>query len=111
MGQNADRIQYGDYSATKAKSSGITILEGIKNIVGNKVKINYAEGCDITDLNDEGIEEAVKAATKSDVVVLVIGGTSMTLSGIGWGEDNSDDSPTCGEGFDRAESKTSGNPT
>ena len=108
IGPNADRIQYGDYSATKAKSSGITILEGIKNIVGNKVKINYAEGCDITDLNDEGIEEAVKAATKSDVVVLVIGGTSMTLSGIGWGEDNSDDSPTCGEGFDRAELRPPG---
>ena len=73
IGPNADRNQYGDYSATKAKSSGITILEGIKNIVGNKVKINYVEGCDITDLNDEGIDEAVKAATKSDVVVLVIG--------------------------------------
>ncbi len=108
IGPNADRIQYGDYSATKAKSSGITILEGIKNLVGNKVEINYAEGCDITDLNDEGIEEAVKAATKSDVVVLVIGGTSMTLSGIGWGEDNSDDDPTCGEGFDRADLRPPG---
>ncbi len=108
IGPNADRIQYGDYSATKAKSSGITVLEGIKNYVGNKVEINYAEGCDITDLNDEGIEEAVKAATKSDVVVLVIGGTSMTLSGIGWGDDNSDDSPTCGEGFDRAELRPPG---
>ena len=108
IGPNADRVQYGDYSATKAKSSGITILEGIKNYVGNKIEINYAEGCDITDLNDEGIEEAVKAATKSDVVVLVIGGTSMTLSGIGWGEDNSDDSPTCGEGYDRADLRPPG---
>ena len=108
IGPNADRVQYGDYSATKAKSSGITILEGIKNYVGNKVEINYAEGCDITDLNDEGIEEAVKAATKSDVVVLVIGGTSMTLSGIGWGEDNSDDNPTCGEGYDRADIRPPG---
>ena len=102
IGPNADRVQYGDYSATKAKSSGVTILEGIKNYVGNKVEINYAEGCDITGLDDEGIAEAVKAAKKSDVVVLVIGGTSMTLSGIGWGEDNPDDHPTCGEGFDRA---------
>ncbi len=102
IGPNADRVQYGDYSATKAKSSGITILEGIKKYVGDKLKINYAEGCGITDLDTLGIKDAVKAAEKSDVVVLVIGGTSMTLSGVGWGEDHSDDHPTCGEGFDRA---------
>jgi len=108
IGPNADRVQYGDYSATKAKSSGTTILEGVKNYVGNKVEINYAEGCDITDLNDEGIKEAVKAATKSDVVILVIGGTSMTLSGIGWGEIHLDDNPTCGEGFDRADLRPPG---
>ena len=102
IGPNADRVQYGDYSATKAKSSGVTILEGIKNYVGDRAVIRYAEGCDITDLNDEGIAEAVKAAEKSDVVVLVVGGTSMTLSGIGWGEEDPDDHPTCGEGFDRA---------
>jgi len=108
IGPNADRVQYGDYSATKAKASGVSILEGVKNYVGNKLEINYAEGCGITDLNDEGIEEAVKTAEKSDVVVLVIGGTSMTLSGIGWGEDHSDDSPTCGEGFDRAELRPPG---
>ncbi len=108
IGPNADRVQYGDYSATKAKSSGITTLEGIKKYVGNRVEINYAEGCDITDLNRSGIEAAVKAAEKSDVVVLVIGGTSMTLSGIGWGDDKSDDHPTCGEGFDRADLRPPG---
>jgi beta-glucosidase len=108
IGPNADRVQYGDYSATKAKLSGITILEGIKKYAENKLEINYAEGCDITDLNDEGIEEAVKVAAKSDVVVLVIGGTSMTLSGIGWGEDYSDDHPTCGEGYDRADIRPPG---
>jgi len=103
VGPNADRVQYGDYSCTKDKSSGITILEGIKNIVGKNIQINYAEGCDITDLNTSGIEAAVKAAEKSDLVVLVVGGTSMTLSGIGWGDDKSNDHATCGEGFDRAE--------
>ncbi len=102
IGPNADRVQYGDYSCTKDKSSGITVLEGIKNYVGDDVKINYAEGCDITGLNTDGFKEAVDAAQESDVVVLVIGGTSMTLSGVGWGEDKTNDHPTCGEGFDRA---------
>ncbi|WP_242133434.1 glycoside hydrolase family 3 N-terminal domain-containing protein [Aestuariivivens marinum] len=108
IGPNADRVQYGDYSATKSKSSGVTILEGIKRYVGGKVAISYEQGCDITDLSTEGIAEAVDVATKSDVVVLVIGGTSMTLSGIGWGEDSSEDHPTCGEGFDRADLRPPG---
>ena len=108
IGPNADRVQYGDYSCTKEKSSGITILEGIKKHVRDNVEINYAEGCDITGLDESGIEEAVIAAKKSDVVVLVIGGTSMTLSGIGWGEDKTNDHPTCGEGFDRADLRPPG---
>ena len=76
--------------------------------MGDNVEINYAEGCDITDLSIDGFKDAIDAALKSDVVVLVIGGTSMTLSGIGWGEDNSDDTPTCGEGFDRADLRPPG---
>ncbi|MFC2089211.1 glycoside hydrolase family 3 N-terminal domain-containing protein [Bacteroidota bacterium] len=101
IGPNANQVQYGDYSCTKENSSGITILEGIKNYVDGRVKINYAEGCKITDLDRSNIPEAVRAANKSDIVVLVIGGTSSTLSGIGWGKDRPGDYPTCGEGFDR----------
>ncbi len=101
IGPNADQVQYGDYSCTKDNASGVTILEGIKQFVGNGVKVNYAKGCSITNLDESGFEEAVKVANQSDIVVLVIGGTSMTLSGIGWGEDKQEDYPTCGEGFDR----------
>ena len=54
-------------------------------------------------MDTSGINEAVIAAEKSDVVVLVAGGTSMTLSGIGWGKENPNDHATCGEGFDRAD--------
>ena len=108
IGPNADRVQYGDYSCTKDKASGVTILQGIEAYAGQQARIIYAEGCDITDLDTSGIEEAVRAALQSDVVVLVIGGTSMTLSGIGWGEDTADDHPTCGEGFDRADLRPPG---
>ena len=38
------------------------------------------------------------------MVILVIGGTSMSLSGTGWGELAGEGAyPTCGEGYDRAE--------
>jgi beta-glucosidase len=104
IGPNANQVQYGDYSITKDNSSGVTILEGIKNIVGDKMEINYAKGCAVTDLNKNGFEEAVRAAERSDVVVLVIGGTSMSLTGTGWGElAGAGAYPTCGEGYDRSE--------
>jgi beta-glucosidase len=104
IGPNANQVQYGDYSISKDNSSGVTILQGIKSIVGDRVKVNYAKGCGITDLSRNGFEEAVRAASNSDVVVLVIGGTSMSLTGVGWGELAEEGAyPTCGEGYDRSE--------
>ena len=46
IGPNADQVQYGDYSATKDNESGVTILEGIKKLTNNKLKVNYAKGCE-----------------------------------------------------------------
>ena len=103
IGPNADKVQFGDYSITKNNAYGVTVLDGIRKYVGNDVKVNYALGCGITSLSTEDIRDAVKAAKKSDVTVLVLGGTSMPLSGIGWGDQNSKEASTCGEGFDRNE--------
>tara|TARA_R110002049_G_scaffold45476_5_gene132675 strand:- start:743 stop:3097 length:2355 start_codon:yes stop_codon:yes gene_type:complete len=103
IGPNADQVQYGDYSYTKDNASGVTILDGIKKYAKNNFEINYAKGTEITGSDTSNISAAVAAAEKSDVVVLVIGGTSSVLSGIGWGKDIPGDYPTSGEGFDRAE--------
>lgn len=103
IGPNADKVQFGDYSITKNNDYGVTVLEGIRKCAGKDVKVNYALGCGITDMSSDGIREAVRAARKSDVTVLVLGGTSMPLSGIGWGDQNSREPSTCGEGFDRNE--------
>ncbi|MCK4466651.1 MAG: glycoside hydrolase family 3 C-terminal domain-containing protein, partial [Bacteroidales bacterium] len=101
IGPNADQVQFGDYSITKHNDYGIAVLDGIQQIAGSKIQINYARGCGITDLDKSGFDEAVDAAQKSDVVILVIGGTSIIYSGIGWGNDQSDKYNTCGEGLDR----------
>ncbi len=101
IGPNADQVQFGDYSVTKSNDYGITPLEGIRQLAGEKVKINYARGCGITDLDTSGFDQAVETAGKSDVVVLIIGGTSIIYSGIGWGNDQLDQYNTCGEGMDR----------
>lgn len=103
IGPNADKVQFGDYSITKNNDYGVTVLEGLRKYVGDDVRINYALGCGITSLSTDGFAEAVEAVNKSEAVVLVLGGTSMPLSGIGWGDENSKEVNTCGEGFDRSE--------
>ncbi len=103
IGPNADKVQFGDYSITKNNDYGVTVLDGIRRYVGNEVTVDYAEGCGITSLSKEGFAEAAQLAKESDVVVLVLGGTSVIYSGIGWGDANSKEVNTCGEGYDRNE--------
>ncbi len=101
IGPNADQVQFGDYTVTKDNAYGVTPLQGIRNLVGNHVEVKYAKGCGITDLQKEGFLEAVNIARQSDVVVVVLGGTSIIYSGIGWGDESKNEVVTCGEGLDR----------
>jgi len=104
IGPNADQVQYGDYTWTRDNTSGVTILGGIRSLVGNKAVLNYAKGCSISGHSRDGFAEAVKAAEKSEAVVLVLGETSVILSGIGWGkgpgESENDEPFTGGENYD-----------
>lgn len=104
IGPNADQVQYGDYSYTRDNNTGVTILDGIRQIVGNEVDVKYAKGCGITSLDKDGFDEAVAAAAESDAAIVVLGETSVILSGLGWGrgpgETESDDPFTTGEGYD-----------
>ncbi|MEO3404697.1 beta-glucosidase BglX [Mucilaginibacter sp. CAU 1740] len=78
----------------------VSVMEGIKNVVGNNVAVNYAKGANITEdaefikrLNfgpgmvsvdakpaDQLLQEAVDVAKKSDVIVAVVG-ESQSMSG------------------------------
>lgn len=93
IGPNANKAHLGGYT-DPGHPKAISILEGVKNKVGNAVKVNYAEGVVITKeggnwfgdtatLNDavsdrKLIDEAVKVARNSDVVILSIGGNEDT---------------------------------
>lgn len=104
IGPNADQVQFGDYSCTRDNAYGVTVLEGIRSVVGDKVKINYAKGCNISGTDRSGFAEAVKAAQQSDAVVAVLGETSVIFSNKGWGQGLGANEPkdpfVCGEGYD-----------
>jgi beta-glucosidase len=94
VGPNADddnlvRYRYGPNQVT-----GVTVLAGIKNKLGDRVKVNYAKGCDVvdehwpqtevlpeplTDKEKDEIAKAVDAAKKSDVAVVVLGDSTNTV--------------------------------
>jgi beta-glucosidase len=104
IGPNADQVQYGDYSPTRDNHSGTTVLQGIKEFVGDKIKVNYAKGCDLSSMDKTGFDDAITTAKQSDAVVVVLGTTSVVFSGVGWNghapENEPKDPFTCGEGYD-----------
>ena len=93
IGPNASRVQFGDYSWGADTEYGVTPLEGMTAIVGDKIKINYAEGCDLWSQDRSGFKDAVKAARKSDVAVVFVGSQSALLA-------RKSEPATSGEGFD-----------
>jgi len=92
IGPNANRAHLGGYSDEPGR--GISILQGVTDKVGGKIKVSYAEGCKITKeggnwwadsshLSDPAednklIAEAVETAKAADVSILVVGGNEDT---------------------------------
>lgn len=101
IGPNADQVQFGDYTWSRDNKVGVTVLEGLKSLVGDKLTINYAKGCDLVSLNSSGIGEAVQVAQRSDVAIVVIGTASASLA-----RDYSN--ATSGEGFDLSDLNPTG---
>lgn len=76
LGPNAAHVQFGDYMWTNDNQYGVTPLQGIQTIVGDKVKINYAKGCEIHSQDKSGFAEAVSAASRSDLTIVFVGSMS-----------------------------------
>ncbi len=77
IGPNADEELLGGYSTPKPRYF-VSVLDGIRNHVGNEVEVLYAEGVSIEDFERENIDEAVSIVQISDVAVVVIGGNEIT---------------------------------
>lgn len=72
IGPNAHQVQFGDYSPTRSNQHGVTVLQGIREVAGKELQIRYAKGCDITGNDRSGFDEAILAASQSDLVILVM---------------------------------------
>lgn len=93
IGPNAAQVQFGDYTWSRDNKDGVTPLEGIKRLVGDKAIVRYARGCSLMSQDTSAISEAVEIASRSDVALLFCGSSSASLA-----RDYSQ--VNCGEGFD-----------
>jgi beta-glucosidase len=93
IGPNAGQVQFGDYTWSRSNADGVTPLEGIKKLAGDRIKIRYARGCDLVTDDTSGFGEAVAAAQASELSIVFAGTSSASLA-----RDYS--GSTSGEGFD-----------
>lgn len=92
IGPNAGELHLGGYSDEPGR--GVSVLQGVRDKVGNKAEVVYAQGCAITESkpnwnadlvvgpdpakDKQRISEAVALAKKSDVVIAVVGENEQT---------------------------------
>ena len=106
IGPNADRSLLGGYSGVPPVD--VSVLDGIRQHVGDRADVVYAEGCRITDSGPgrlapvvlpapgedrQRIAEAARLAATADVAVLALGGNEET-SREAWSRDRMGDRPS-----------------
>jgi beta-glucosidase len=94
IGPNADDPSLTQYRYGPSAVESVTVLQGIRNLLGDSVKVNYAKGCEVvnehwpdtevlpeplTNGEQKSIDEAVEAARNSDVAVVVLGDSGKTV--------------------------------
>jgi beta-glucosidase len=94
IGPNADDNSINRYRYGPSAVEGVTVLNGIRRLLGAGVTVNYARGCDavsehwpntevlaepLTKEEQAQIDEAVEATRNSEVAIVVLGDSSRTV--------------------------------
>ncbi len=94
VGPNADDPSLARYRYGPSAVDSFTVLQGIKNLLGSDVQVNYAKGCEVVDerwpesevlpepltaTEQAGIDAAIDAVKRSEVAVVVLGDSRRTV--------------------------------
>ena len=94
IGPNADDQTLTNYRYGPSAVQSVTVKQGIQNLLGSSVKVNYAKGCEVvnehwpetevlpeplTEEEQRQIGEAVEAAKNSEIAIVVLGDSSKTV--------------------------------
>ena len=93
IGPNADETSYANTHYGPLMTNTISVLKGLQTALNGKAEVVYAKGCELVDANwplseimpfemlpeaRQMMDEAVKVASESDVIVAVVGGGQRT---------------------------------
>ena len=93
IGPNADETSYANTHYGPLMTNTISVLKGLQTALQGKAEVVYANGCELVDANwplseimpfemlpeaRQMMDEAVKVAAESDVIVAVVGGGQRT---------------------------------
>lgn len=67
------QVPLGSWEAQGRPENVITVLQGLKNKLGNNVKILTSMGAQIDDNTRKGFDDAVQKAKQADIVIMAIG--------------------------------------
>lgn len=96
LGPNSNYGVAGDYGWVNADHHEcVTLFDGLKNALGQKVRVNQLDGCDWWSQKEDGIAAAVELARQSDIAIVAVGTRSLWL-----GRNAKANKVTSGEGFD-----------
>lgn len=70
---DSQKDMIGSWSAAGDYKKSVTLLQGIKNKLGNSTRILRSIGTEVDDYSKEGFNEAIRLAKASDAIVLAIG--------------------------------------
>jgi beta-glucosidase len=90
---NDEKNQLGDYTSRVVLQDIVTVLDGLRNKLGEDAKITYVKGCNVKGDELNEIDKAVKAAKNAEIAVLVLGENE-------WQKEKKQG--TTGEGYDVA---------
>ncbi|MDC7234708.1 MAG: glycoside hydrolase family 3 C-terminal domain-containing protein, partial [Spirochaetales bacterium] len=116
IGPNSDTVlnQLGDYTSWQEEGRVITVLEGIRQEASAGCEVLSVQGCSVRGQDKSGFPEALEAATKADVTVLVLGGSSTREPGGNFADNGAmfmndfTGEIDCGEGRDLADIRLGG---
>lgn len=92
MQQMGPRPSLAGLTVAESLMPTVSVLAGIRRKVSPQTEVHYAQGCDVLSESSEGFAQAIQAARRAEVAVVVVGGQSgLSLAS------------TCGEFRDRAE--------
>ncbi len=108
--------QLGTYAPNWKTIQGSSVFEGLQALADDTGLVEWAQGCRVRDMDDSGMEEAIRIAEGSEVIVAVMGGSSTDKDGVRVNPAGQIDTDSlsqvsdidCGENIDRVSLELSG---